>query len=88
MPSGHMSLNYISQLTVEQVPQNPVIGITKEVKWASVANSVAQMRAEVRERFAKTGAKGGRELATYVNLTPQGADVTVGIAVGRPVVRA
>lgn len=39
------------------------------------------MRTEARERFAKTGADGGREVTAFFNQTPEGADVSVGLEV-------
>lgn len=39
------------------------------------------MRSDARARFSKTGAKGGREVTSFSNITHEGVDVTVGLEV-------
>lgn len=63
------------------MPSRIIIGKTQAIKWSTVSPSIGAMRTEARERFANTGAKGGREVSTFSNLTPDGADVTVGLEV-------
>lgn len=58
-----------------------IIGQTQTIRWATVAPTIVAMRAEARERFSKTGAKGGREVSSYSKVTADGADVTVGLEV-------
>ena len=73
-----------SQIDLEKVPSRFLIGKTQSIKWSTIAPSIAAMRTEARERFAATGAKGGREVSSYSNPTPDGADVTVGLEVADP----
>lgn len=56
-----------------------VIGKTRTVKWKDVGPATTAMRAEAREHFASTGAKGGRELSSFLNMTTAGVDVLVGV---------
>lgn len=55
-----------------------VIGKTQTVTWKDLAPAITAMRAEAREHFASTGAKGGRELSSFLNQTAEGTDVLVG----------
>lgn len=67
-----------SQIESEEVPIRTVIGKTETVTWAEVAPIIARMRGDARQHFASTGAQGGRELTSFLNQTPEGADVLVG----------
>lgn len=70
---------YVSaQLELEQVPARTVIGKTQTITWKEAAPMIAAMRTDAREHFANTGAKGGREMASYINQTPDGAEAIVG----------
>lgn len=69
------------QIEPVDVPRRMVIGKTQSTKWSNVAPVVGAMRTEAREHFAKAGAKGGREVACYSNVSADGADVTVGLEV-------
>lgn len=61
-----------------------MIAKSQKVKWSSVSPVILKMREEVRERFAKTGAKGGREVSSFLNVTSEGANIFVGIEVADP----
>lgn len=66
------------QVELEQVSARTVIGKTQAITWNEAAPTIAAMRADAREHFARTGAKGGRELTSYINVTADGADAVVG----------
>lgn len=78
MVSAHFYVYVSAQVELEQVPARTVIGKTQMVTWKEAAPTIAAMRTDAREHFAKTGAKGGRELASYINITADGADAVVG----------
>lgn len=67
-----------TQIELEEIPARTVIGKKEYVTWGEVAPVIARMRTDARQHFAATGAQGGRELTSFFDIKPDGADVLVG----------
>ncbi|CAM9816963.1 unnamed protein product [Discosporangium mesarthrocarpum] len=58
-----------------------MVGQTRFIKWSDISPGIAKMRSEAMTRFKATGAKGGREVASYRKIDVMGAYVTVGVEI-------
>ncbi|CAM9784588.1 unnamed protein product [Choristocarpus tenellus] len=66
---------------MEDISRRNLVGQTQYITWANLVPVILKMKADTKARFAKTGAKVGKEVAIYGMPDSSGMPVTVGIEV-------